>query len=374
MTTKLWASPKSLKTSCRWFRGDVPCTPHKVHGVHCVNERGDDCPHFDPVTSSILLIKLGAVGDVIRTTPLLRRLKALYPHAQIWWLTLTPEIVPGVVDIVLPFTPQALVALEATHFDIVYNLDKDREACGLTAALSASVKKGFTLRNGKPAPIDADAAPKFMTGVFDDLNQDNLLSYPEEIFAICGLKFEGEEYILDNFSRNGYRWKFPARKPVIGLNTGCGGRWVTRLWPDRSWISLARNLKKAGYAPLLLGGPQEHLKNRRIARLSGALYPGHFPLPQFINLVDQCTLVVTGVTMAMHIAIGLKKKIVLFNNIFNRHEFELYGLGEILEPEGGCTCFFGRTCTNPAYMPGSCMRAIDPGSVEKAVVRLVRAS
>ena len=35
-------------------------------------------------------------------------------------------------------------------------------------------------------------------------------------------------------------------------------------------------------------------------------------------------LVVTAVTMAMHIALGLGKKLVLFNNIFNPHEFELY--------------------------------------------------
>ncbi len=60
----------------------------------------------------------------------------------------------------------------------------------------------------------------------------------------------------------------------------------------------------------------------------------------FINLVSNMDLVVTAVTMAMHITLGLEKKIVLFNNIFNKNEFELYGLGEIIEPENKCTCFF----------------------------------
>ena len=58
-----------------------------------------------------------AIGDVIRTTPLLRKLRAVYPHAQVWWLTLTPEVVPQSVDVVLPFTPQSLVALQAMRFE-----------------------------------------------------------------------------------------------------------------------------------------------------------------------------------------------------------------------------------------------------------------
>ncbi|MEZ4890529.1 MAG: hypothetical protein R2779_08245 [Crocinitomicaceae bacterium] len=37
-------------------------------------------------------------------------------------------------------------------------------------------------------------------------------------------------------------------------------------------------------------------------------------------------LIVTQL-LAMHITIALQKKIVLMNNIFNPHEFELYGRG-----------------------------------------------
>lgn len=341
-----WNSLASVKVDCRWFRGDVPCSPHKQHGVHCVDAGGRSCTYYDPRTENILIIKLGAIGDVIRTTPLLRRLQELHPRARFWWLTLTPEVVPASVDVILPFTPQSIASLQAVHFDIIYNLDKDREASGLTTTLSAGLKKGFILKAGKPAPADKDAAAKFMTGLFDDLNKENTRSYPQEIFDIAGLTFAGERYILDSFSKDGYVWKLPHKKRLVGLNTGCGGRWTSRLWPEKYWVTLARKLKKSGYAPLLLGGEQEHRKNTRIARKSGALYLGYFPLRQFINLVDQCQLVVTAVTMATHITIGLNKKIVLFNNIFNRNEFELYGLGEILEPDFDCPCYFSPVCPN----------------------------
>ncbi|RLG28264.1 glycosyltransferase family 9 protein, partial [Methanosarcinales archaeon] len=133
----------------------------------------------------------------------------------------------------------------------------------------------------------------------------------------------------------------------------------------KNWIDLAKKLKSKGFGVLILGGPEEHEKNLRIAQQSSALYLGHFPLTQFINLVDQCDLIVTAVTMAMHIAIGLEKKLVLFNNIFNRHEFELYGLGKILEPAIECDCFFSPTC------PNNCMEHIYVDTVVEACEQLL---
>lgn len=356
---------ESLRTDCRWFKGWVPCAPHKQHGVHCTGPDGAVCPQYDRTTGKILIIKLGAIGDVIRTTPILHALTRHHPEAQIWWLTLTPEILPPQVDVRLPFTPQSMATLRAVHFDLLLNLDKDLEACALASTLFASVKKGFVMDNGRPAPADRDALHKFMTGLFDDVNKANTKSYPEEIFEICGYQFAGERYILDARAADGHVWKLPRGKKVVGLNTGCGGRWTSRLWAEKNWVALAKRLRRRGVVPLLLGGEQEHAKNLRIAKQSGAAYLGHFPLRQFISLVDRCDLVVTAVTMAMHITIGLNKKIVLFNNIFNSHEFELYGLGEILEPEYDCDCYYSPTC------PNDCMQYIRVERVDAACARLL---
>lgn len=361
---KNFASVK-LKTDCRFFRGDIPCKPHKKHGVHCFDNKGKLCRYYDQTSGKILIIKLGAIGDVIRTTPILHKLKYEYPKAEIWWLTLSPEVVPSLVDVVLPFTVQSITTLQAVHFDIIYNLDKDKEASALCLLLSARIKKGFFLKNGKCSPINKNSKHKFITGLFDDVNKANTKNYLEEIFEIAGFKFKGEEYILEN-GLDGFNWKLPKNKKIIGLNTGCGGRWTSRLWAEKNWIKLAKKIKKAGHIPLLLGGEQEHEKNLKIAKQSGAIYPGHFPLKQFIGEVNQCDLVVTGVTMAMHVTIGLKKKIVLFNNIFNRHEFELYGLGKILEPEYDCNCYFSPTCKN------NCMQYLKVETVFDTIQKLLK--
>lgn len=327
-----------LKPDCRHFLGHIPCRPHKREGVHCAG-----CPYYDPADFNVLIIKLGAIGDVIRTTPLLHRLKKEHPRAFITWLTLTPEVLPSVVDRKMGFELKNIVSIQAQEFDLLINLDKDLEAAALAYTIKAKEKKGFILKNGKCTNTNDASYHKFLTGLFDDVNKANTKSYPEEIFEICGYKFAGEKYILE---LPGKRPSFdiPEGARVVGLNTGCGGRWVTRLWADERWVELAKRLKAAGYWPLFLGGEQEHEKNIRLAKESGGAYLGTFSLQDFFCLMDRCELVVTAVTMAMHIAIGLGKKLVLFNNIFNRHEFEMYGLGEIITPGEDCEGCFKPTC------------------------------
>jgi len=353
-----------LKTDCRFFRGDLPCTPHKQHGVHCLTANRKPCKYYTPVGKRILIIKLGALGDVIRTTPLLHKLSEVSPDAEVWWLTLSPEVIPKSVDVILPFTPQSLAILGAVSFDIVYNLDKDKEACAVCSTVKAKNKKGFILKNGKCVPIDARANHKYLTGVFDDISRRNAQSYQQEIFEICGFEFSREEYIMPDLPA--FSWKLPENEQIIGLNTGCGGRWTSRLWPEEYWGTLAKKLKAAGYVVLLLGGEQEHEKNTRLAKRSGALYFGHFPMTQFMSEVNQCDLIVTAVTMGMHLAIGFQKKIVLFNNIFNKHEFELYGRGEILEPDFACNCFYSPTCAN------NCMQYLSVKKVFDTCLRLLK--
>lgn len=348
-----------IHTDCRFYRGDVPCKPHKTKDAHCGN-----CTDYDPTKGKILIIKLGAIGDVIRTTPLLRKLKEVYPRAIIHWLTHTPEVVPAMVDRVFRFASGDLEIIKATSYDTLYSLDKDREACALANSVQAGEKKGFILKDGHCWPVDEPANRKWITGLFDDENRKNSKSYPQEIFEMCGFDFRGEEYILEVHSRK--NWNLPKGKPLIGLNTGCGSRWKSRLWPETYWVQLAKLLIQNGYKVIFLGGESEHKKNQSLADESGGLYLGHFPLPVFMDLINQCDLIVTAVTMALHIALGLQKKVVMFNNIFNRNEFELYFRGTIVEPDRECKGCFMNDCTQ------SCMDRIKPEIVFEKVMFLMR--
>lgn len=343
--------------------GTVPCKPHKQFNYHC-----NDCPMYDKTDGIILIIKLGAIGDVIRTTPLLHKLKKEYPTKRIWWLTYSPDIVPSLVDKIFHYDLESLEIIKSTDYDLAINLDKDLHAGALIKILNAKEKLGFTVKDGVPAPIKEASIPKFITGLFDDANKENTKSYLEEMFEICNWKFEGEEYILD--CDETIKWDLMNNsKKVIGLNTGCGARWVTRLWNDNNWIELIEKLQANGYYPLLLGGKQEDEKNKYFAEKTGAYYPGYFSLSLFISLMNQCDVIVSAVTMGMHIAIALKKQLVLMNNIFNPKEFELYGRGEIVQPTAECMCFFRPNCINKEYF---CMDFISVDAIYNAIIRSIK--
>ncbi|MBN9399597.1 MAG: glycosyltransferase family 9 protein ['Candidatus Kapabacteria' thiocyanatum] len=349
----------AYRPDCLHFRGDVPCIPHKLHGVHCTG-----CAYYEEVRGRILIIKLGATGDVIRTTPLLHALEERYPGHEVWWVTESPDVLPSRVHRKLTLKPEHLLVAESTTFDVVINLDKDPHACALASRISTAERMGFVWRDGRPAPADERAVHKFLTGLFDDVNKSNTKSYPQEILEICGMEWKHQEYVMD----------VPTSSPfvipdgpggVVGLNTGCGDRWRAREWPIESWIGLIDMLHEAGQRIVLLGGPAEHERNVEIAERTKALYRGTYPVKQFFGVVNSCDVVVTTVTMALHAAIGLRKHVVLLNNIFNPNEFELYGRGVLLQPERPCHCYFKQSCTHDEYQ---CMDLLSPVTVFDAVM------
>lgn len=343
------------KPDCLHFLGHVPCTPHKKSGYHC-----DNCPAYQQIEKRILIIKLGAIGDVIRTTPLVTRYKKIYPNAKFTWLTLFPDILPkNEIHEILKLNTESVLYIQNTQWDIAINLDKEKEASALLKTAGAKEKYGFILKDGVSQPVNELAFHKFKTGLFDDTSKANTKNYCTEIFELCGLDYQGEPYLLDNHAAEGYTWDIDVSKTVIGLNTGCGDRWTTRLWDIEKWADLAKLLLNQGYEVLLLGGAQEDERNKEIQKLSGARYLGYFPLPRFINLIDQCEMVITQVTMGMHLTLGLRKKIVLMNNIFNPHEFDLFGRGEIIAPPKACKCFYRGTCVDG----NSCMNTLEAANV-----------
>ena len=339
-----------VKFDCRHFRGHIPCRPNKERGKVCTT-----CDEYEKISKRILVIKLGAIGDVIRTTPLAAAFRRKHPGCRITWITLSPDVLPrDLVDEVRRPDATGLFTVLGGKYDIAINLDKDPEACLLLAGVKAAKKFGFTWKDGHIAPATPAAGHKIVTGLFDSLSQANTKSYLEEIFEVCGMSFAGEEYQIRRDPTAEERWRrevaaHSAGKPVVGLNTGCGKRWTTRLWPADSWIALVGRLREAGSFPLLMGGPDEDAQNLEYAKRTGAWYPGHFPLGEFIALSAATDVIVTQVSMMMHIATALRKPLVLMNNIFNPQEFELYGRGVIVQPSTGCDCYYGETCTRARH-------------------------
>ena len=69
---------------CRDFTGYRPCRPFR---------RCENCEEMRPVGTSILLVNLDAMGDVLMTTAALPAIMRRWPDASVTWLTL-PSCMP----------------------------------------------------------------------------------------------------------------------------------------------------------------------------------------------------------------------------------------------------------------------------------------
>ncbi len=330
------------RTDCKELNGYKPCRHHKKTKQPCA-----ECGHYRPMGMRILIIKVRAAGEVIRNTPVLYRLRDSYPDAEITWLTSFPDLVPAqFVDRVLLYSWETTVQLTEERFDLLLSLDKESGPAALANKVKAAVKKGFILSDtGKTLPADNDAREKWLTGIDDVRMLANKKHYVQEVFEICGFKWEGEKYILPQWPK---KKLIDTDRPVVGINTGAGQMWRTRIPHAEKVEEIIKALLDWGKDIVLLGGPDEDARNSNWKKKYGVHYLGVMPLLEFINVIDNCDAVITPVTMALHIAIGLSKQVVLLNNIFNKYEFHLYGRGTIIEPDLNCLgCYkkdFGLQC------------------------------
>ena len=88
----------------------------------------------------------------------------------------------------------------------------------------------------------------------------------------------------------------------------------------------------------------------------------------FAALIALCSVIVSGDTLAMHIALATKRRIVALFGPTSAAEIELYGLGEKLIPDIQCLVCYKEHCD---FVP-NCMDLISVDMVVAAVKRQLR--
>ena len=96
---------------------------------------------------------------------------------------------------------------------------------------------------------------------------------------------------------------------------------------------------------------------------------GVLPVRRFAALVGECSVVVTGDTLAMHMALALERPTIVPFGPTSSAEIEMYGLGEKLVPDMDCLVCYKETCD----LVPACMDLITTDQVEAAVHRALRA-
>ena len=373
-----------VNLDCRYYRTDRPCEPHKRDGSVCAS-----CRWYDPIEKRVLIVKLDATGDVLRTTSLLKPLRAAMPATHVTWVTRREAVEvlrPNrFVDEVVPLDAEALLLLQTQPFDVVINPDASIVSSRLAAIARAPDKRGFVVdASGILQPLNEEAANWYAMGLDDGLKKQNDRTYQSILLGIAGLP-AGDNPIIWEVAEHeaAYAADFARRNsidrerwPTIGLNTGAGGRWRWKKWTQEGYAELIDMIVRVypGAHVLLYGGPEERQRNRELAKLAPQRLTDtgcENTLRQFGALVGLCDVMVTGDTMALHVALALHKRVVALFGPTSASEIELYDRGsKVLPADLPCLgCYLSDCEIRP-----SCMERISPKQVMTVLEREVAAT
>jgi heptosyltransferase-2 len=342
------------------------------------------------VSERVLVIKLDALGDVLRTTCILPALREKYPRAQVTWITM-PEATSLLqnnpyVDRIVPYGTDALAMIGVERFDSVFCLDTAPRSAALGSLAQGKEKRGFGAdREGRVYPFNAEATAWFLMGLFDDIKRANARTYQDIVMEICRLAGMRQEIVVRLTEKErAFARSFAERTGlavvqgvqragvrVVGVNTGSGSRWPTKQWPHRHCIDFIRLLCSMEKVRIMLfGGEDELARNREIKESAGEglIDTGcRNTLREFMALVELCDVLVTSDTLGLHVALGLGKKVVGLFGPTSAAEIDVYGRGIKIAPSLNCACCYLRECGRSP----SCMEMIRPEMVRDAVAKLL---
>ncbi|MEZ5989789.1 MAG: glycosyltransferase family 9 protein [Planctomycetota bacterium] len=370
-----------LKRDCRWFRSERPCTPAKLRGKTCAA-----CDEYAPSPPSVAVVKLAAVGDVLRTTAFVPSIVAAWPDHRLHWVT-SPEAAPlllGNPDIhaVWPIEAETLPdVLLHEAMDAVLCPDADPRTAGLAARLplrAGGRRVGFTVGGrGLVEPLSDAAERWFRLGVDDAAKRANRETYQDLVGAVLGLPGPVRDrpgLHLSAAERDAARHWLTAQGAVpgllVGLNTGAGGRWPRKQWTPEGQRALIEAVARRGGRVVLLGGPQERERHARLlddAPEGAVVDAGNDnDLRGFAARLGLCDVLVTGDTMALHMATALRVPVVALFGPTSSAEIELYGDGaKVFDETLDCLVCYSTCDRSP-----SCMDRIDVDMVLQALDRV----
>jgi len=362
-----------LKIDCAFFKGDRPCKFHKENGIKC-----DDCNYYKPIRNKILIIKLDAIGDVLRTTSILPPLRKKYPDAFITWCTKSnaKQLFSNndFVDEIITIEEDAFFRINAEVYDIVINLDTSKLSSSIAASANGKNKIGFVLNKKGYVEATSKAADKWLEmSAFDDLKKENKQTYQEIMYGILDLNttkiaqpvFKLSEDDIEKRNTLAKKWKFSKLRKTIGLNVGVGNKWPNKGWPNKRWEELIEKLDSKKYHLLLLGGQEEKKLMAQLCSKYKFLIDTSYnnSLVEFAAIVNLCDMLITADSLALHIGTALNKKIIALFGPTSISEINLFNRGIKVSAPEDCKCYYNRYCTEEV----SCMEKITPGMVMKAI-------
>jgi lipopolysaccharide heptosyltransferase II len=336
---------------------------------------------------NILVIKFGAIGDVILIVPSLRLLRNNFPDAHISVL-IGPDSkhilknCPYIDELILydrKGRDKGLKGLLKTagvlrrrNFDMSVDFQNNRTSHVISwlgaiperfgyhngkGKLSFCVNKGIKYLNIKATPL----AEQFRILKSMKINTSGASTYLE----IWPSK---EDFLyVDNLLKNAW---VNSSQALVGINIGSSPRWETKRWPLKKFAKLSDMLAEKDIRVVLTGSKDAEDIAKDFIKIS-ATKPvnavGRTSITQLGALIKRCRVFLTGDSAPMHVASSMGTDfIALFGPTDPARHFEPDKKGIAIRKDLKCSPCYKSKCKSNA-----CMESISVEEVYKLIIQKI---
>ena len=314
---------------------------------------------------NILVIKLGALGDVALSLPHIMKLAEAHANDQVTLLTAPAyaDLAAGLPLQVVSFHRKGFAEmlrlmrwLPGQQFDVVYDLQGSLRSQVMTLLTQAEKRVGH--RAGI-AYTHTPATPAGGVHAFERFNAVLLAGGVEVASPRPGLPVSpaATERVADWLQQQGL-----AGKKLVPLHAGSSRDWPSKRWPERYFRSLAGALQDRGLQVVWIGSQHERPLNARLAAHAGVDATDVFGLDGLLALAAQAVFAVTNDSGPMHVLAAAGLPVYAFFGPTDWRRSHAVGQAErVLFRQVSCSPCHLPVC--PPHHQHACLRGITPEAV-----------
>ena len=321
----------------------------------------------------ILIIHTAFIGDIVLSTPLIKKIKDTYPDSDITYVT-TPsgEAIlknnPHLNNIIvydkrgehkgISGVWQLGKRLRYENFNMVITPHRYLRSSILSWLSRSPIRKGYDIAFGSclfTEKIKYDRTKHEVEKLLSFVDPENKKRYEIELYPGEKEKMKGDNLWKENLLED---------KKVVVLAPG--SKWFTKQWPVEYFNKLAKSLKKLSNVRLIVVGGKDEI-NLPIEKENIIDMRGKTSLLELADILSRADVVVTNDSSPIHIASAFKKPRIfaLFGPTIEKFGFFPWSLNSKVFQVNGLKCrpcgiHGGKSCPEKHF---KCMRDILPEEV-----------
>ena len=325
----------------------------------------------------ILVVRFGAIGDIILTLPAISALKKIWPSVHITYLT--KEQFSGLVE------PQSCVdeVLVLKPNESIQSLRQKVADAGIDGIIDLHVQlRSKALRSFNSIPTLGAKTPRSLweSGsvrlgwALHQPKSQIVEDHHRVIDTVVGQKVPREkiQFEVSPAQKSAARERllsigFNFEQKTLGISPGAN--WFTKRWPTEKFAEIAKRARAEGFQILALGAPAEEPLAREILSHVKVLSIFDAPIGEIGALIQHTSLYIANDSGPMHIARGLGIPTVAIFGSTSPEQFKFETNQYVYKKQACSPChFYGRKSCPKEHL--DCLTSIEVDDVWNALKSL----